>query len=196
MGKYTVIDEVSGQLLKLLREQLVPELVTDPNSIRMSRPEGRDDLSLGVFLYDLQESDEVRTFRMRDLSENRQQYPPVYLSLYFMLTPHFPEDTQYGMMQEARLLGRIIQYFHDYPGLKLGEEYLPVQMLKLSTEEKVKLWDSEKKPYALSLFYRISPVVLESARTRSVARVKCADFQVEPGGITAVEEERRIWTRS
>lgn len=191
MGKYTVIDEISEQLLKVLREQLVPELVTDPNSIRVCRPEGREDLSLSVFLYDIQESDEVRQFGMQDLSESRQQYPPVYLTLYFMLTPHFPEQTPYGMMQEARLLGKVIQYFHDYPGIRLGEEQYPVQMLKLPAEEKMKLWNSDKKPYTLSLFYRISPVPLESARIRSVNRVKHADFKVEP----AVEEGRQTWTR-
>ena len=171
MGGYTAIADVGGKSVKILKEILVPEMVQTPEGIGMCSPQEKEDIVLGVFLYDIQEHGEIQMHRMVDVSPSKQVFPPVYLSLYYMITPYFAGNVKFRSEQEQRALGRIIQYFHDYP-LFPGEDRLQIQLLRASTEDKVKLWSFGSQPYRTSLFYKISPVRIDSARARSVDRVR------------------------
>ncbi len=178
MGQYTVIANVSEELVRVLQKELVPELISDESTIGLCSPEEPEDTELGIFLYDIQESDEVRQLRMIDNGPAKQQYPPAFLSLYYMLTAYSQSDRKFRMAQEQRILGRIARKFHDYPYLEVEGEQFPLQMMKISTEDKLKLWNFNGKPYKPSLFYRAAPIILDSARFREVSRVKSTDFDV------------------
>ena len=178
MGKYTAIADVSEEILRVMRKQLATVLIPDQNSIGLCSPENCTEYSLSIYLYDLQESEEVRTLGMMNLDDARQKGPPVYLSLYYMMTACLQSDQKFKVVQEERILGQIIQYFHDYPKISAGGEETRMQMLRISTEDKMKLWNFGKAPYAVSLFYKASPVVIDSAYIRSVSRVRRPQIQV------------------
>lgn len=179
MGRYTIIADVSEEIVRTLRRELVPKLISDENAVGMCSPQEQEEMSLGVFLYDIQESEDIRRHRMTDIDDGRQKYPPAYLSLYYMLTAYSQSDRKYQMSQEQRILGQTARYFHDYPMLEIDGEYVPVQMLRISTEDKLKLWNFNGKPFQVSLFYKVSPVRLDSQRFRDVTRVRTAEFGVD-----------------
>lgn len=176
MGKYSIIGEVSEEIVRRLQEILVPELITDPAAVCLCSPENRQDCSLGVFLYDIQENDEVGRMGMVDLDARQQKGPPAFLSLYYMFTAYSHGNRKYGMVQEQRILGRVIQHFHDAP---LIREQVRMQMLRVAAEDKIRLWNFNGTPYTISLFYRAAPVTLESGILRSVSRVKQVRLHVE-----------------
>jgi hypothetical protein len=49
----------------------------------------------------------------------------------------------------------------------------------MSVEDKMKLWNVPNKAYKLSLFYKVAPVELESAKSRGVQRVVDMDITVK-----------------
>ena len=73
----------------------------------------------------------------------------------------------------------MIQHFHDDPILN-RQKGIRLQMLKISTEDKLKLWNFGRKPYTVSVFYKASPVEVESEIIKNVTRVSDAEFAVSP----------------
>lgn len=179
MTSYTAIAKVSENIMTGLKEQLVPELIRFPGQIVLCSPGQRDNASLGIFLYDIQESEVLRTHGMIDIAANRQQFPPVYMTLYYMITAYSDGDVRFRAIQEERVLGKVIQYFHDYPILLSGETDSRIELQRISTEDKLKLWSFPEQPYKVSLFYKVSPVPIESAVTKEVVRVRERKVNVE-----------------
>lgn len=178
MPGYTAIADTGEKIVKILKEILVPEMIQTPEGIGMCSPQEKEGIVLGVFLYDIQEHGEVQMRAMMNVSPSKQVFPPVHLSLYYMITPYFEGNVKFRSEQEQRALGRIIQYFHDHP-LFPGEDRLQIQLLRASTEDKVKLWNFGSQPYRASLFYKVSPVRIDSARIRAVERVRAFGVNVE-----------------
>ncbi|KMZ53600.1 DUF4255 domain-containing protein [Dorea sp. D27] len=172
MGAFTAIAKVSESMMDSLKEQLVPELIRFPGQIVLCSPAQRENASLGIFLYDIQESEAVRPQTMIDISADRQQYPPVCLSLYYMITAYSDGDVRFRSVQEERILGRIIQYFHDYSFILPGDNMTRIELQRVSTEDKLKLWSFPEEPFKVSLFYKVSPVAIDSALTKEVTRVR------------------------
>lgn len=179
MGKYTTIADISGELIRILRQGLVPGLITDEGAVGLCSPDDRGDMSLGLFLYDLQECEEIRGLRMIDVSQERQQYPPVYLSLYYMITAYSQSDRQFRLGQEERILGRVIQCLHNQSVIWDKGEQVQIRQLRISAEDKIRLWNFQKTPYTLSLYYKAAPVMLESDRTREVDRVRSVEIGLQ-----------------
>ena len=179
MGRYTVIADLSEEIVRTLKEELVPDVILDQNGIGLCSPSNTEEYSLGIFLYDIQESDEIRQLHMLDINARSQQGPPAYLSLYYMITAYSQSDQKFQMIQEERILGRVIQHFHDNPVLMVSDEEIKIQMLHVSTEDKTKLWNFNGKPYTISIFYKAAPVMLESAMVRDVVRVRGAEIDVQ-----------------
>lgn len=184
MGSYSVIAEVGTQLVNCLVRGLVPELVQDPNGIGLRHPADKGDVSLGLFLYDIRESSEIRESGMINAGLDTRRFPPVYLSLYYMITAYSGSDVKFRSLQEQRMLGRTMQVFHDDPLLSAdyggtAQPQLHVQLLDLSIEEKLQIWGNNNgTPYRTSLFYRVSPVALESAKTKRISRVADIDVRL------------------
>lgn len=179
MGNYTIISSVSEKLVKGIKHALVPDIIPDQNGIGLCSPQNNEEYSLGIFLYDIQESEEIRQLHMRNLDEHRQQGPPSYLSLYYMVTAYSQSDPKFQMIQEQRILGKVIQYFHDNPILEAAGEDIRLQMLRVSTEDKTKLWSFNNSSFRISVFYKASPVMLDSAAVRNVTRVQSRIVEVE-----------------
>lgn len=190
MAKYTVIADTGQRLVEILREALVPQVITNPGEIDLRSPEDRGDVSLGIFLYDIGESEDIYQ-RGTVIYRERMSKAPIYLNLYYMLTAYSNADVKYRMVQEERILGRVIQLFHDYPVIPLEEidankvsgTDLHVQLLRLDADARSKIWDFPNVGRRLSLFYKVSPVTIDSGISREFVRVTEADINVsqKPG---------------
>ena len=185
MGKYTIIADTGNCLVERLRGALVPDLIQNAGEIGLRSPEDRGDTVLGLFLYDIRPSEEVYQKR-EEVTNDRIAKPPVFLSLSYMITAYSQGDIQYRLPQDERILGRVIQYFHDNPIIPLEEvdarrmsgTELHIQMLKLDEDEKSRIWSFPNVGNRLSLFYRVSPVAIDSEISRKVTRVTDLDINV------------------
>lgn len=185
MGRYSIIAEIDEYLVKLLADGLVPELLPDKNAVGLCNPEERGDLNVGIYLYDIQEDENFRVSGMVNHSMKEQAFPPTYLSLYYMITVWAASDIRFRAVQEHRLLGRILQILKDHnlwEATAFGSETTPnirVEYLDMTMEEKGKIWNHPSAPYRTSLFFRVAPVSLDSARVREIHRVVAVEMQVK-----------------
>lgn len=194
MADYTIIADVSEKIAGLLQEQLVPDMVSGADKIALCSPADKADVSLGIFLFDIRESEEIRRSSMVSYGVNAIQYPPIYLNLYYMITAYTVGEVRYKMAAEQRLLGRVIQYFHDYPLIPIDDVSredmtgvdLRVEMLRLTAEQKAKIWNFPNIPYKTSIFYKVAPVSIDSARIHEISRVRQVEINV------GNEERRRL----
>lgn len=186
MGRYTIIADVGEKLVSILQRELVPAVLPNPNEVGLCSPEDHGDISLGLFLYDVKESEEVRQQGAAVIKKEKLMKPPIYLNLYYMITAYSGGDIRYKLTQEQRILGKVMQTFYDYPMIPLEEVDkdavngmdLRIQMQKISIDEKSRIWNFPNVGNKLSLFYKVSPVAIESELTSDMTRVTDLDITV------------------
>ena len=183
MADFSIISDVSNEVLKLLRENICPELIQSPESIALAAPTDKNaDFQLGLYLYDIQELREYQQQDMIRLRGNMTQYPPKPLTLYFALYMNTKSQLMSNVENEQRILGRAIQVLMDHAILyDTGEDEdtsASITLLPLSYEEKTKIWSVLSIPYQLGIYFSVSPVLLSSRRIRSFRRVVAAEFDV------------------
>lgn len=186
MGRYTIIADVGEKLVSILQRELVPAVLPNLNEVGLCSPEDHGDISLGLFLYDVKESEEVRQQGAAVIKKEKLMKPPIYLNLYYMITAYSGGDIRYKLTQEQRILGKVMQTFYDYPMIPLEEVDkdavngmdLRIQMQKISVDEKSRIWNFPNVGNKLSLFYKVSPVAIESELTSDMTRVTDLDITV------------------
>lgn len=191
MGDYTVIADFSSALVKLLQNSLVPETLRSADSIGLCSPAEHGDFLLGIHLYSIEECAEMRETEMVSHGLTRQQYPPSYYQLFYMITPYSVSSLKFRAEEEQRILGRVVQVIKDY-GVFDSETYATVtspkgldirmEWVTLTTEEKLKIWNAPDAPYRTSLFYKALPVAVSSTKTRKIRRVTGFDLSVNEKG--------------
>lgn len=185
MGSYRMIADTSRHLVEMLQGALVPELIQSNEEIGLRSPEDRGDVVLGIFLYDVRQSEEIFP-PPRVVSGERVSRPPIYLSLYYMITAYAKGDVMYRLVQEEQIMGRVIQFFYDNPVIPLeeidpqatGGIELHIQMLYPDADEKSKIWSFPNAGNRLSLFYKVSPVAIDAAVSQAISRVAEVDINV------------------
>lgn len=184
---YTVISSVNDSLMRLLRQKTVPQVIASREEIGICSPGEHGDMALGIYLYDIEESGEMRLNGMQPLNEQYQQYPPMYLNLYYMFTAYSNIDIRYREEENHRILAKVMQLFHDYPILEkqmsdLSQEESGSQIHivphQIKLEEKMAIWHNQGSGYQLSIFYKIAPVKLNSTIRKEISRVK--EIQLRP----------------
>lgn len=190
MASYTAISSISKKIAELIQKELVPELIPSEEYIGFAGPNERDSLMVGIFLYDIRESDEIKANQMTIRDLNTMRYPPVYLNLYYMITAYAEGDILFRALREEMILGRIIRAFHDNSIIMSEEGDIPVkiELMKMNMEEKTKIWNFAGVPYKLSVFYKASPVTIDSERIQKVTPVTSVDIRVV-GGRQNIQEE-------
>jgi hypothetical protein len=182
MADFSIISDVSNEVLKVLRENICPELIQSPESIALASPTDKNsDFQLGLYLYDIQELREYQQLDMIRMRGNQVQYPPKPLNLFFALYINSKSQLVSSAENEQRILGRAIQVLMDHAILyESGEEEdsnASITLLPLSFEEKTKIWSVLSVPYQLGIYFSVAPVLLSSRRIRSFKRVIAADFE-------------------
>lgn len=178
MGRYTIISEISQKIVDLLCEGMVPDIITDKNGIGLCGPDEKGDFSVGVYLYNIEENYDFKQSGMINVNYKEQKFPPLVLSLYYMITAYSSSDIKFRAIQEQRILGRVMQILADNSiinGSDFGNDVMGadirIELLNLSIDEKIKLWNDNTKPYKTSICYKITPVELESIKGRRISRV-------------------------
>jgi len=180
MNKYTIIADISNHICSLFKKNMTPEPILNEEFIGVCTPNEKGDLILGIYLYDIKESEEIRSTTMVYRSNTIQKFPPTYLTLYYMITAYSNTEIKFKYMDDQRILGRVIQVLTDNSTINLEEitrssnilmPEAKIQLLNLNNEEKNKIWNAPNVPYRLSLCFSVSPVELESTRERKVQRV-------------------------
>lgn len=180
MGNYTVIADVGQTLVKLLQEQVSPEPVPSRDQIGLCSPSDRGNLVLGLYLYGIRENREIRANEMRSEGLSSQRYPSLYLTLSYMITAYSKADVKFRSMENQRILGKVIETMHDHA--VLGTDLLSpenrgsglelhIEMIHPNMEEQRRVWNGSEQSLPLSVYYEVSPVELESTRTRRIQRV-------------------------
>lgn len=185
MADYTIISDIGSALVRILREGMVPDVIPNADAVGLCSPSDKGDFVLGLYLYDIRESEEVFESSMRMSGQNQMCYPSRYLNLFYMLTAYSMSDIKFRSFEEHRILGRAIQVLQDHPVLddilhenSAASDRYPVRIeqQRLENDEKMRLWNMPNVPYKLSMYYKVSPVELSSARTRKVSRVRRVDM--------------------
>lgn len=188
MADYTKIADVGNGLLDLLREALVPELLSSPDQIGLCAPEEHGDFAVGVWLYDVKEDQGIQMHDMVNVGQKSQRYPSVYLTLYYMITLYLQSDLKYRAVQEHQIMGKIIQMFRDQAVLDRDtlasvEEAsgldIRIRMQDLPIEEKLRIWTAPNMAYKASLFYTAGPIEIRSARKKAVRRVRDVQYELQ-----------------
>jgi len=181
MADFSIISEISNQVLKLLRENICPDLIQSPEAIALSSPTDKNtDFQLGLYLYDIQELREYQQLDLIRLKGNQVQYPPKPLNLFFAIYLNTKSQMTSNAENEQRILGRVIQVLMDhtilYETAENEETTASITLLPLSFEEKTKIWSVLSIPYQLGIYFSVAPVFLSSRRIRSFKRVVAAEF--------------------
>jgi hypothetical protein len=185
MGKYTMIADTSQRIVEMLSEALVPDLISNSSEIGLRSPEDRNDITLGVFLYDVRPNDEIYQ-RGPVVRNERISRAPLYLSLFYMITAYSKGNEKYRQAHEQQILGRVLQLFHDNAVIPLGDvdpmmtsgTELHIKLQTLGADEKSRVWSFPNVGNKLSLFYKVSPVAIDSAESAKVTRVTDMDINV------------------
>lgn len=187
MGSFNAISEVGNAIVRLLRDHLVPDVIANPDAIGLCHPSEKGDYTLGVCLYDVRESEEVRSTSMVNLGTAKQKYPPMYVSLFYMITAYSNGDVKYRASEEQKILGKVLQVLKDYAWIdsktlqttnRPEAMNIRIQMNPLSYEDKLKIWTVPNQAYKLSLYYKVAPVEIESEKYKDISRVMDMDLTV------------------
>lgn len=178
---YTIIADIGNTLVGILKKNLVPKIISDESLIGLCSPNENENFTLSVYLYNIEQNQDMRMNSYISDGADTQVRPPSFLNLYYMITPHSRSDIKFRSYENHIILGRIIQVlndcgvFYDNYGNKLH-----VDMINLSYSEKRNILSNfETKNSNLSLFYKISPAEIESENKRHIVRVSEFDFSSE-----------------
>lgn len=169
--RYTAIADVSQMLVDIIKDALVPELIDKPDMIGLCSPAKTGDFSLGIYLYNIDNSDGIRVSSRQNMGFNRQKCPPIALDLYYMITPYLKGDPKFLAKEELTLLGKIVQVINDNPTMisSSGEEVI-LEFINPDIESKQKIWNFHT-PQITSVFVAARAVILESLREKEITRV-------------------------
>lgn len=188
MADYTVISDVGASLIKLLREQMTPEPVRQPELIGLASPADKGDLALSVFLYSIKENGESRQTHMIKRGSDAIQFPPMTVDLHYLITAHSTAELQVRGLDEHRILGRAMQILYDNSILRgsllqgsLAErnEEVRIVMESIPAESLTRMWNFADNPYRLSLSYIVGPVNIDSNRIKTAKPVLERDIRIQ-----------------
>ena len=174
MAKYTIISDIGKGLVSLLRDKLVPEPVDKGESIGICDPKERGGYIVGIHPYDIKEDTSGRATENTTLPDGSVQDPPAMIELYYVVSVCSKAEIETKALDEAKIIGKIIQIFKDNPTIPprympnnvgMPIENVPISMLPLNMEEKVKVWTMFGEPYKLSVFYVVGPQRILKSKT-------------------------------
>lgn len=171
MAKYTIISDIGKGLLAILRDKLVPDVIDKAESIGICDPKERGGYIVGIHPYDIKEDLSGTAKEPKNLPDGSVQDPPAMIEINYVISVSSKADIESKALDEAKIIGKIIQIFKDNPTIPARYmpdnagaplENVPVSMLPINMEEKVKVWTMFGESYKLSVFYVVGPVAIDS----------------------------------
>lgn len=178
MASYTTIADVGNTLVKILQSSLVPDVIQNNNLIGLCEPFDKGDFVLGIYLYNIEQNQDMRMNSYISNGVDTQIAPPIFLNLYYMITAYSQSDVKFKSAENQIILGKTIQTFNDCSFIQdnIGNS-LRVDMINPSYNDKKSIWNNfNQQKEKLSLFYRVSPVEISSNNSRKIVRITDVDF--------------------
>lgn len=188
LADYSVIADVGETLVGLLRDELTPHVVSQPESIGLATPHDRGSLALCLYLYNVAESGIQRETQMVPRGQNSQQFPPLTVQLEYLLTAYSSADLTLRAIEEARIMGKAIQALYDFSvvrgnllkgSLREANEQIRIVSRNLTIQELSDVWMFKDVPYRLSMAYSVGPVYVNSTRMRTTKKVTNVDVSIQ-----------------
>lgn len=178
---YTIIADIGNTLVGILKKNLVPKIISDESLIGLCSPNENENFILSVYLYNIEQNQDMRMNSYISQGTDTQVRPPMFLNLYYMITPHSRSEVKFKSYENQIIIGKTIQALNDCSMIDDNDgNRLRIDMINLSCSEKRNILSNfETKNSNLSLFYRVSPAEIESTNTRNIARV--SDFELLSG---------------
>ena len=113
-------------------------------------------------------------------TRNMQRMAPSRFQLSFLITAHSKAPAQLREADQYRMLGAALQVLKDQP--VMDRKYLQGSLLDTGAaihisverpnfDQMIKIWNNTTKPYKLSIVCKLEGILIDSKRTRRVARV-------------------------
>ena len=201
MSHYTVLSAVNTVLRDILWEAFqvdgtITQFVSNKNEIGFMNPTQTAILGahqLSLWLYQIAENEYLRNESPIRTGTNGEQFPPLALNLFFLVTPFAGNNTPGTELNNYLLLGKTMQVLYDNAILlmrgsnpPLAEE-LRILLARVSLEELTRVWDALREPYRLSVCYEIRVTRVDSQRIPQRARVVEIDNLAAPVEAPAAE---------
>ena len=186
MADYKVIYSVGDTLIETISSKADAEadVVLQRENIILGSPadaQDDDNVRLSLFLYNILRS-EHQNQEMQQLGPSNLAYPPLVLDLLYMITAYSgANEATERTRQEQNILGQVIQIFYDNAiiggstlrgSLTGTDAELRVVLTTISMESITQMWNSfEGRAYKPSLFYQVTPVLVDSIRFSESQRV-------------------------
>ncbi len=176
MSSSTVIGDVTSTLEQLLKEGQRPK---DTFAVTLDSPAdakvdpGKPAVNLSLFR--VEESEFAHNEEWEPVGTDALHYPPLTLSLYYLLTP-----LAQTKLDEQRVFGEALRVFHDASiidpafmkgALENSQEELKLDLYRTTLEQLTQVWSAFSKPYRLSAVYRVRLVRIDSLVERGTTRV-------------------------
>ena len=177
--RYTAIADVSRTLVELIRRETVPDLIEKPDLIGLCSPDNSADYLIGVYLYEVKQSESFRLSGRQNVGLHYQKYPPIVLDLSYMITPYYKGDIKVLAEDEQVMLGRIIQVINDQ-GTIFSDSGEPVELelIAPTLDDRQKIWVGNM-PYRTSVFLSAKAVIVESAKETKISRITDVTIKME-----------------
>ena len=178
---YTALTATSQTIAELLRQRLISELPSlfDSSSggtmvVSLNTPQEMTENNasgLSIWLYRVARDDQRLNAPPERLDRKRLRRTPLPARLHYLITPIVNGDNESGPENEQRILGKVLQTFHDHPKLRgtdlqgdLGGSTveLTVRLESLGLEEITRVWAALNRSYQLSVSYEVSVVYIDS----------------------------------
>ena len=176
MSTSTVIGDVTSTLEQLLRERQRPKdtfVVTLESPADAKVDPGKPAVNLSLFR--VEESEFAHNEEWEAVGTDVLHYPPLTLSLYYLLTP-----LAQNKLDEQRVFGEALRVFYDASivdsallkgVLENSQEELKLDLYRTTLEQLTQVWSAFSKPYRLSAVYRVRVVRIDSLVERTTTRV-------------------------
>ena len=145
---------------------------------------------LSLWLYHINENEFLKNQALaRGNGPETQQFPPLALNLFYLITPFAPSGEADHM-----LLGKTMQVLYDNATILLSDpannvfEELRVVLCNLPLDQLSRVWDALREPYRLSICYEIRVSRVNSQRMIANARVVERNAGFMSGGAGAMTE--------
>ena len=133
-----------------------------------SSPPAMSQALLSLYLYQITPNAHINNRPLIASGTGEQQYPPLSLNLFYLLTPLATSPSQ-----DLLLLGRAMQVLAAIPIIQasfLASQLRPnppeVRLIlnPLNLEEMTRIWNAFNQPYHLSVCYQVQVISIDSIR--------------------------------
>jgi hypothetical protein len=131
--------------------------------------------NINIFLYQVLESPHGKNRTWHTLPNGNQEYPPLQLRLYYLLTPYAGNLlTEHHVLGDAMriLYGKGLVRGADLPdSLRLHVDQIAIVLMPLQLEELTRIWSALQSAFRLSVAYEVRVVPVQSEVRVTPSRV-------------------------